>query len=258
MNNRTVIFYFSQSGNSLFVAKKVAERIGNATLVSIPEAIHNKSYNYKNYQSVGIILPLYFMSIPVMVRDFISKLEISKDSYVFSIVTRASSKGRIFYDINKLLNDKELNFGKYLTFPDSYIRWSQAPTKDKIFKINQNAERSLELLIEKILCQENFVEKEGCFYRFISFLVYKVWESRLKTISKGFKVSNLCVGCGICEKTCPSRNIKLENDKPKWSNKCQDCMACVQHCPKKAIFFNSKTIDKKRYINPNIELNELI
>ena len=154
-----------------------------------------------------------------MVRDFISKLEISKDSY---------------------------------------IKWNEAPTKDKIFKINENADKSLDLLIEKIICQENFVEKEGGLYKFISLLVYKVWESRLKTISKGFKVNNLCVGCGICEKTCPSRNIKLENAKPKWSNKCQDCMACVQHCPKKAIFFNSKTIKKRRYINPNIELNELI
>ena len=260
MNRKTVIFYFSQSGNSLFVAKKLAEGIENATLVSIPEAIRKNSYSYLNYQRVGIILPLYYMSMPVMAWEFISKLEITKDSYLFSIVTRASSKGRIFYEINKLLkkNEVSLSFASYLTFPDSYIRWNEAPSEEKIFKQNENAKKSLESLTNKILCGENFVEKEGGLYKLVSLIVYNVWKSRLRAINKSFKVNNLCAQCGICEKTCPSRNIKLENGRPKWLDRCQDCMACVQHCPKKAIYFNSRTINKRRYINPNIKLDELI
>lgn len=260
MNKKTIIFYFSQSGNSLYVAKKIAESLGNTTLVSIPEAIHNNQYKYNNYEKVGFIIPLYFMSMPNMVTEFISKLEISKHSYVFSVITRAISKGRIFNDINELLNKKEskINYGKYITFPDSYIKWSGAPSEKNLKKMFQQAEISLHLITEKILCEDNYVEKEGVILKASSLLVYTIWRSRLKTIGKNFKVNSLCVGCGICEKTCPARNIRLENGKPIWSSKCEDCMACLQHCPKKAIYFNSKTINKGRYINPNIRLNELL
>ncbi len=260
MNKRTIIFYFSQSGNSLYVAKKIAASMGNTTLVSIPEAIHNNQYKYNNYEKVGFIIPLYFMSMPNMVKDFISKLEISKDSYVFSVITRAITKGRIFHDIDKLLNKKEvkINYGKYLTFPDSYIKWSEAPSEKTLLKIFQQAEKSLDLITEKILCEDNYVENEGVMLKAFSLLAYTIWKSRLKTISKKFKVNSSCVGCGICEKTCSARNIRLENGKPIWASKCEDCMACVQHCPKKAIYFNSKTIHKARYINPNIKLNDLL
>jgi len=260
MNKKTIVFYFSQSGNSLYVAKKIAADIGNTTLVSIPEAIHNNEYKYNNYEKVGLIIPLYFRSMPNMVRDFISKLEISKDSYVFSVITRAITKGRIFHDIDELLNKKEvkINYGKYLTFPDSYIKWMGAPSDKKLIKRFEQVEKSLDLITEKILYEDNYKENEGVILRTYSLMSYTIWKSRLKTISKKFKVSSSCVGCGICEKTCPARNIRLENGKPIWESKCEDCMACVQHCPEKAIYFNSKTINKRRYINPNIKLNELL
>jgi NAD-dependent dihydropyrimidine dehydrogenase PreA subunit len=260
MNKKTIIFYFSQSGNSLYVAKSIAAVVENTTLVSIPEAIRNNQYNYYNYEKVGFVIPLYFMGMPNMVKEFISKVEISKDSYAFSIVTRAITGGRILHDIDNLLIKKgvRINYGEYLTFPDSYIKWAEAPNEKKLNRIFQRVENSLNSTIEKINREDNNKKKEGFILRSISLLVYAIWKSRLKTVSKSFKVNNLCTGCGICEETCPSKNIGLENGKPKWSDKCEDCMACVQHCPKKAIYFNSKTINKKRYINPNIKLNELL
>lgn len=260
MNKKAVIFYFSQSGNSLYCAKEIAATIGNATLVSIPEAIHNNKYKYENYEKVGFIIPLYYMSMPKMVKEFISKLEISKESYIFSVVTRASSKGRIFHDIDKLLSKKELkiNYGEYITFPDSYIKWAGAASEKKCTKRAEEGEKSLGLIIEKILREDNYKEKEGAILKAGSLLVYSIWKSRLKVVSKSFKVNSSCNGCRICEKTCPAKNISLESGKPTWSTKCEDCMACVQHCPSKAIYFNSKTINKKRYINRNIELTELM
>jgi len=261
MNKKTVIFYFSQSGNSLYVAKRIAELLGNTTLVSIPETIHNNQYNYFNYDKIGFVIPLYFMSMPIMVNEFISNLKISKDSYVFSIITKATSlKGRIFYDIDKVLRNKKvkINYGEYLTFPDSYIKWTGAASEIKCLEMFQQAENSFDLIADKLQHKEDFKEKEGFILKLFALLVYSIWKSRLKIVNKSFKVNNNCIGCGVCEKTCPSRNIRLEEGKPIWSNKCQDCMACVQHCSKKAIYFNAKTIQRERYINPNIKMNELL
>ncbi len=260
MNKKTIIFYFSQSGNSLYVAKKLAEIIENTKLVSIPEAIYKNQYKYYNYERVGFIIPLYFMSMPNMVKEFISKLEISKDSYIFSIVTRAITKGRIFQDIDTLLNKKniKINYGEYITFPDSYIKWAEAPKEKTLLKVFEKAEKHIYLIANKVLNEQVYRESEGFILKSISSVVYTIWKSRLKSISKSFKINNFCIGCGICEETCPAGNIKLKSGIPIWSNKCEDCMACVQHCPKKAIYFNSRTINKKRYINPNIKLEELL
>ena len=260
MSKKTIIFYFSQSGNSLYVAKKLAAIMGNTTLISIPEAIYNNQFKYYNYERIGFILPLYFMSMPNMVEEFISKLEIPKDSYIFSIVTRAITKGRIFHDIETMLNKKgaEINYGEYITFPDSYIKWSGAPKEKTLLKVFQQTESHIYSIANRILNEDTYKEKEGFILKLGSLVVYNIWKSRLKSISKSFKVNNFCIGCGICEETCPTRNIKLENGKPIWLSRCEDCMACVQHCPKKAIYFNSRTIYKKRYINPNIKLDELL
>lgn len=259
-NKKTVIFYFSQSGNSLYAAKKIASSIGNTTLISIPEAVYNNQYKYAHYERIGFIMPLYFMGMPGLVKEFISQLEISKNSYCFSIVTQALTKGRVFYDIDKLLKGKstQISYSKYITFPDSYIRWAEGPSEETIAKKIEQADKSLQLIADKIFHEENSTQKEGIILRGCSLVVYNLQNRRLKSIGKSFKVSNSCTSCGICERTCPARNIKLKKGKPVWSNKCEDCMACVQHCPKKAIYFNSRTVSKRRYINPNIQLKELL
>jgi flavodoxin len=44
----TMIFYFSATGNSLAVARSIADGLGNTELVSIPQAMENhKAIQYK-------------------------------------------------------------------------------------------------------------------------------------------------------------------------------------------------------------------
>ena len=67
-----------------------------------------------------------------------------------------------------------------------------------------------------------------------------------------FNVNGNCTSCGLCEKICPVGNIKMVSGKPDWNHHCEMCVACIQHCPTKAINYATQTINRKRYINPNI------
>lgn len=74
------------------------------------------------------------------------------------------------------------------------------------------------------------------------------------------RVTDGCVGCGICEKVCLSASIRVINGKATHiSGNCQTCFACVHACPQKAI---GLTVPEKnpnaRYRNEHISLNEII
>jgi ferredoxin len=49
--------------------------------------------------------------------------------------------------------------------------------------------------------------------------------------------TNTCIGCGVCESTCPVGAIKLnaEGKAVVDSAKCIECGACVGVCPVSAI-----------------------
>lgn len=259
LDKKMIIFYFSGTGNSLFVAKEIAKAFEQVDIMAIPQAIDEKRFAYENYGKVGFVMPLYFMGIPVMVKEFIDKISISNAAYIFSVVTRAYTKGLVFTEINKMLlkQGKNLNYGKYISFPDCYIRWDQAHDETSQLKVFKKAEEQLEPIKQDLLEEKIFIQREGGILTSTSFIVNKVWRSRLASINKTFKVSSDCTKCGICMKICPAKNIELEDNVIKWNKKCQDCMACVQSCPSKAIYFNSRTKNKKRYRNPNISLTEL-
>lgn len=48
-----------------------------------------------------------------------------------------------------------------------------------------------------------------------------------------------CIGCGMCQRACPTEAIKVDNKKEGvWSIKrmqCIQCSACVDICPKKCL-----------------------
>lgn len=258
-NKKVIIFYFTGTGNSLYVAKEISKSFPQCDIVAIPQAVDRKEFNYKDYSEVGFVMPLYFMGMPVMVNEFLSKLCIPNATYIFSVITRAYTKGLIFTEINKTLmkQGKTLNYGKYISFPDCYIRWDQAHSEESQQKVFNKATDKLEVIKQELLEGKTYVQKEGIIINTTSSIINKVWKSRLSSINKTFKVNENCIQCGICIRTCPAKNIKLQNNKLKWDKKCQDCMACVQSCPHKAIYFNSRTKNKRRYRNPNVSTSEL-
>ena len=62
-----------------------------------------------------------------------------------------------------------------------------------------------------------------------------------------------CIGCGICETTCPFGAISLKNSKAIIGLACTQCGACVDVCPVGAIsrveVAQEVTMDKTQYKN---------
>jgi len=66
---KTDVYYFSGTGNSLWVAQKISKKIENSELIPIPKVV-NKKEGIKG-EIIGIVCPIYMDNIPLIVADFI-------------------------------------------------------------------------------------------------------------------------------------------------------------------------------------------
>lgn len=73
-------------------------------------------------------------------------------------------------------------------------------------------------------------------------------------------ITEKCVGCGICEKVCPSSSIHVVDGKAVHiPGNCQTCLACAHACPQKAIQLTVPEVNPDaRYRNERISLQEII
>lgn len=80
------IFYFTGTGNSLYIAKRFGGKI-----YSIPQVLKGEECIFED-EKIGIIFPTYGFSIPTIVREFIEKITL-KSPYIFVIMTCGNNSG---------------------------------------------------------------------------------------------------------------------------------------------------------------------
>ncbi len=68
-------FYFTATGNSLHVAKKIG-----GELLSIPRMLKEKRFKFED-EAVGFVYPCYGFGLPRLVEEFILKSEFKADYF---------------------------------------------------------------------------------------------------------------------------------------------------------------------------------
>lgn len=265
----TEIYYFSGTGNSLYVAKELQRLIPEADLIPIAGVL--KSDNIKTKaDNVGLVFPCHGLTIPIPVKEFLKKVNVKSSDYFFAIATRGGSIFRGFPIIDKLLNNqgKSLNatFVINMSLNDPKLESFTVPTKEELKDIEISVQQKLGVIKKTIIHQENFQDDISgvTFSRFgllnyilerlIPFMVHHI----AAKVKKYFYADSKCTGCGICEKVCPSQKIAMEDNKPLWQRNvdCYICYACLNFCPNEAIQIYSKiwmksyTTERGRYKHP--------
>lgn len=247
-----MIFYYSGCGNSRFIAKSIAEAIGEQ-LVFIPEAQRENRYEYDlaEGEKVGFVYPIYSWRPPHLVEEFVAKLRLNGTaSYVWTAVTCGDNVGlteKIFREELKAVG-LELNAAYCFRMPNTYVNMmgmsvdKPEVANDKIAKAKEKLPKVIEMIKEKMAYSDMI---KGAFPRFKSNVIgsgfYK-WAS-----DKPFFSTDECISCGMCAKVCPLQNITMENGRPHWNGNCNTCDACYHHCPEHAIQYGKSTRGKGQY-----------
>lgn len=252
-----MIFYFSATGNTKHAAKVIADRNGDR-LISIAEAMRtgNCSYQAGPGEDIGIITPVYFWGIPDVVHRFLKTVQLSgqgTDRYVYCVLTYGTVTGGAS---SMIMTDLKENFGLTILAVfaartvDTYLPIFSVADAAKNEKVLKQYDKDLEEIAGKVaertVGDYNYDRGAWALCWPIAQLVY---DHVRKT--KKFSVSPDCIGCGLCERQCPDRVIRLQDGKPVWTKeRCSLCLGCVNRCPKNAISFGGKTEGKGQYQNP--------
>ena len=258
---KTKIYYFTGTGNSLAAAKKIAAALEDCELVSISSLKETTGDIVPDAERVGIICPVYFAGLPAMVASFAERLDLTRVSYIFSVLTYGgggnTSALAQLDGIFKKKSERGLSAGYSVLMPGNYILMYESPTGDKQETILTSADEKLRKISDDIgLCKE--IRLSGSLlWSVLHTLLYSRFISGVHNKDRKFSVSDECTSCGICASVCPAGNIELVNKKPVWKHHCELCCGCIHLCPVKAIQAGKKTAGRARYMNPDVTVPEL-
>lgn len=248
-----MVFYFTGTGNSLYIAKQIEENP-----ISIPQAIHRESQEF-SADRIGIVAPVYGHEVPAMVKDFLQNAVFHAD-YFYMILTYGNRHGGAA-ELAKELCDTcgiAVNYINVIMMVDN---WLPGFDMNEQMRLDKKIDENMAVILSDLNARRNMISEvtdtdRAAHQQFLDGMQRMpedVWQHLLR-------VTDGCIGCGICEKVCPSSSIHVLDGKAVHiPGNCQTCLACAHACPQKAI---QLTMEEKnpnaRYRNEHISLQEII
>lgn len=248
-----MILYFTGTGNSLYAAKRLDEE-----RVSIPQAMKNCELAF-TADSIGIVTPVYGHEVPHMVREFLHRASFHTN-YFYMVLTYGNRHGGAAELAKKLCDDCGIavNYINILWMTDN---WLPSFDMNEQKKIDKKVDEQLAAIYADVSARKNQIALVTDADR----AAHMEYLNRIRKVpSNAFqsfiRITDGCIGCGICAKVCPSGSMRLVNGKATHiADNCQTCLACVHACPQKAIgLAMPEKNPNARYRNEHISLNEII
>ena len=251
-----MIFYFTATGNCLYVAKNL-----DAEIFSIPQEDLGKTYLA---EKIGVVSPIFGHDLPTNVQEFLQKATFNT-KYFYLIMTYGFMHGGAMIRAEKLLRDSGTipNYINTLKMVDNAL---PAFDIEEELKIDKKVEENLSAIKKDIAERKNFIQqadKANLDYHEIFLNAPFKLDPEKDFRAQGkelYTISDDCIGCGICSKVCPRGCIEIVNKKARQDMKnCVACLACIHACKRKAIHFTfPEKNPNARYLNPHIKLTEII
>ena len=248
-----MILYFSGTGNSKYVAQRIADALGD-TLFNINDRIKARdSSPIETGERIVFVTPTYAWRIPRIVQDWLLKTDLIGAKRAWFVMTCGSEIGNANKYNQALCETKHLAYmgTAEIVMPENYIALFSTPNSaEEVNHILAAAVPALEQTAAAIESGCPVTEpKPTVFGKFMTYIVNPIFYATC-VHDRAFTVDDSCIGCGKCATLCPMNNIELQGGKPRWNGHCTHCMACISYCPKAAIAYGKKSRTRRIYTCP--------
>lgn len=247
-----MILYFSGTGNSAYVAKRIGKEI-NDSVIDLFDKLRRRDFSdMRSGRPWVIVVPTYAWRIPRIVQEWLENTNLTGSKDIYFVMTCAGGVGNAGKYLKKQCAAKKLNYlgCTQILMPENYIAMFSTPAQEEALDIIRQSEGAIDeaaLLIKanKAFSSPAVTLKDKMSSGIVNDVFYPLFVH-----AKKFYATDTCISCGKCAKVCPLDNIHLENGSPIWGKSCTHCMACINRCPIEAIEYGEHSKAMPRYICP--------
>lgn len=247
-----MILYFSGTGNSAYVAQRIAKEIGEE-VVNLFEKIRGRDFSEMHSDSPWIIVaPTYGWRIPRLLHEWLEKTNLSGSKKIYFVMTCGGNIGNSGKYLSKLCDSMNMTYLGCvpIVMPENYIAMFSTPTREDALQTIDQAEDEINnaahfIKGSKVFPQLPLTVKDKINSSIINDIFYPIFVH-----AKKFYAKDNCISCGKCADVCPLNNVSMEKGKPVWGKDCTHCMACICRCPREAIEYGKHSKSMPRYVCP--------
>jgi len=264
-----MILCFSGTGNTLDVARRLAQALGDRNLVRLEGEclLHPENFDADTPQTPDIVwaFPVYSWGVPPVVANFIRNVA---DTMVFRaakhwmLCTCGDDTGMTDRQWRRLIDSRGwISADAFsVTMPNTYTLMKGFDTDSP--DIAAAKLRAMPAAVRSIAARIRLGDAvplpplvRGAWPHFKSGII-RPWFERFAMSPKPFRTTGGCTSCGLCARSCPMKNISMTAGSdgapalPHWSGNCALCLRCYHICPRRAIAYGRHATDGKgQWIN---------
>lgn len=253
-----MIVYFSGTGNSAYVAKRLQRELQDEGFDLFSSIRHRKKDALYAKQPWVIVAPTYAWRIPRVVHEWLKEVELTGSRELYFVMTCGGSIGNATDYLKCLCKKKGMRYRgcMEIKMPENYIALFDTPDKETARRIITAAHKDMDEAARYIQEETDFPEVDVHAKDILNSTIINPLFYPLLVHARKFTATNACIGCKACEAACPLGNIKMKQGKPVWGTQCTHCMACICTCPKEAIEYGTKSQGKTRYLCSHVLADE--
>jgi ferredoxin/flavodoxin len=260
--DNAVIFYFSGTGNTWWVSKRIAESLKskniNVSIHSIENIVLEEADRLiSESKYVGFGYPIYGSDLPEIMKSFLSDLQPVNQKNTFLFCTQWLFSG-----------DGTRNGGIYIKKKGFSVRWTEhffmpnnisvTNTMFSWFYTNDETKHKKRLthssnranvLVDQIANNISFRRGYGLLPTLAGLMQRLPYRLMFNNLRDDISANQTrCVLCERCVNNCPVDNLQITEGKVNAKGECILCLRCYNFCPVGAIQYKGKdfNLDKGR------------